>query len=107
MAHLNSTTNSYKGVEINIMAALAKTLGFQPQYYVVNGSGSSEWEQMLQENETYLETGLIGEVVSDQVNSKNFYYFFLLFFSLCFLYSPITVHASPLATCIYSRAICH
>lgn len=62
MAHLNSTTNSYQGVEVKIMNVLARSLGFQPQYYTLNASDASsvQWEQ---ENETHLETGLIGEVV--------------------------------------------
>lgn len=61
MAHLNSSTKSYQGVELKIMNALAKTLGFQPQYYTLNGSDSNY--DLEQENETQLETGLIGEVV--------------------------------------------
>ncbi|KAH8418736.1 hypothetical protein KR222_006018 [Zaprionus bogoriensis] len=62
MVHLNRSTNSYQGVEVEIVAALAKTLTFQPLYYTLNENEAAEEEQTLPENETHLETGLIGEV---------------------------------------------
>jgi len=65
MVQLNRTTNSYEGVEVMIMEALAKTLHFQPQYYIVNESDAIELDQigLLEENKTRLESGLIGAVV--------------------------------------------
>ncbi|XP_064551605.1 uncharacterized protein Ir68a [Drosophila montana] len=63
MVQLNRTTNTYQGVEVEIMNSLAKALNFQPLYYAVNESDASDWEQSLQGNETRREErGLVGEV---------------------------------------------
>lgn len=64
MVQLNRSTNTYQGVEVEIMNALAKALNFQPLYYAINESDVSDWEQSLQGNETRMERGLVGEVVS-------------------------------------------
>ncbi|XP_030570279.1 uncharacterized protein LOC115769564 [Drosophila novamexicana] len=62
MVQLNRSTNTYQGVEVEIMNALAKALNFQPLYYAINESDASDWEQSLQGNETRMERGLVGEV---------------------------------------------
>lgn len=68
MVHLNRATNTYEGVEVLIMNALAKTLNFQPLFYGLKESNVIEVDNMLEENETRLETGLIGEVVGIILN---------------------------------------
>ncbi|KAM8709320.1 hypothetical protein ACLKA7_016171 [Drosophila subpalustris] len=62
MVHLNRSTNTFEGVEVMIVDALAKSLHFQPLYYIHNESDALVWDQLLEDNETRLETGLIGEV---------------------------------------------
>ncbi|KAH8299846.1 hypothetical protein KR044_006856 [Drosophila immigrans] len=67
MVHLNRSTNSYEGVEVEIMAALAQALHFQPLYYNLNDSDSDnagqDWEGFDSGNESQLRTEqIIAEV---------------------------------------------
>ncbi|KAH8296768.1 hypothetical protein KR054_011015 [Drosophila jambulina] len=70
-----NTTNSYQGVEVEIMNALGKALNFKPSYYKPNQSENAEWElggegygngnsDGYAENETRIDSILIEEVAS-------------------------------------------
>ncbi|XP_017021046.1 glutamate receptor ionotropic, kainate glr-3 [Drosophila kikkawai] len=68
-----NTTNSYQGVEVEIMNALGKALNFQPTYYKPNQSENADWAlggenygstEGFSENETSIDSLLIEEVAS-------------------------------------------
>ncbi|KAH8240065.1 hypothetical protein KR032_010800 [Drosophila birchii] len=70
-----NTTNSYQGVEVEIMNALGQALNFKPIYYKPNQSENAEWELGVDgygngnsegyvENETRIDSLLIEEVAS-------------------------------------------
>ncbi|XP_033239760.1 uncharacterized protein Ir68a [Drosophila pseudoobscura] len=64
MVQWSNTTNSYQGVEVEIMHALGQALKFQPVYYQANGSEATDWEQddAFGENKTHIDSKLIEEL---------------------------------------------
>ncbi|XP_034658940.1 uncharacterized protein LOC117895415 [Drosophila subobscura] len=65
MVQWSNTTNSYQGVEVDIMNALGQALNFQPNYYEPNESEDTDWEQNDAEdvqNKTHIDSKLIAEV---------------------------------------------
>ncbi|XP_062133392.1 uncharacterized protein LOC133843741 [Drosophila sulfurigaster albostrigata] len=72
MVQLNRSTNSYQGVEVEIIAALAKTLHFQANYYNLNESESNaaaDWEGFENGNENASQ--LIAERIVAEVAQHN------------------------------------